>query len=432
MGLIGRDGSARGAWRALVPLVAAASLAGCWFQPGFDAHRSGHNGNERGLTLANVATLDQAWSVDLGSAAVLDPVVSRRGLHAVAGNTVYGRKLVDGAALWSDEVMPPTNLEGPNVVSAPSVRGNQVLVPAMSQPVLPDVPVPGTGVHVYDAGTGVEAELLDDVLAGGSATIDGDTLVGNSYLHLIGFDYISSIDVHDLANPTDPQKNWHSIHEFGGFDIQQVTTAAVGADRVVVGVGTRVEVYTRQKPAGCQEPQPGAVFCPTVWDRTFGARATQPALSDDEGTVFVGDATGRLWALAMADGAVRWQAVLNGQLVVAPPTVGDGLVYVAATDRIHAFDADGCGAATCSPLWSAPVAGGPITKQPALAGGVLYVGTESGSVLAFDADGCGAATCSPVWEASTGSSLITGGPIVANGNLVVGTYDGRLVVFRPD
>ena len=383
MGFSRRSGSARGVRRALVPLVAAASLAGCWFQPGFDSHRSGHNGTERGLTGANVATLDQVWSVDLGSAAVLDPVVSRRGVHTVAGNMVHTRKLVDGTGMWSDTVIAPTNPEGENVVSSPSVRGSQVLVPAMSMPL--DPPVAGTGVHVYDAATGAESPLLANVIAAQSVTVAGDTLVGNSLTHLIGFDYLSFIEVYDLLK-RGPQYNWRSIHEMGGFDIQIVTPAAVGADRLAVGVGSRVEVYTRERPAGCQEPVPGAVFCPTVWERTFGARATQPILSDDEETVFVGDATGRFWSLAMADGAVRWQAVLSGALVVAPPTVGDGVVYVAATDRIHAFDADGCGAATCS----------------------------------------------PVWEASTGSSLITGGPIVANGNLLVGTYDGRLIAYRPD
>jgi hypothetical protein len=413
-------------WRAMVSLVVVIGLAGCWYQPGFGPHRSGHNGAERGLTIDNVETLGQVWSVDLGDGAVLDPVVSRSGLHAVAGNVVHTRRLATGVPLWSDEVIAPMNTEGPNVVSAPSVRGSQVLVPAVSMPLSP--PVAGTGVHVYDAATGVEGPLLADVIAAQSVTVDGDTLVGNSYTHLIGFDYISFIEVIDPPSQT----TWRSIHEFGGFDIQPVTTASVGADRIYVGVGARVEAYTREEPAGCQEPQPGVVFCPTEWDRSVVGRATVPVLSDDEQFVFVGDAAGVLWTFYAVNGDVAWQGIPAGGQIVAPPTVGDGMVYVGSTDgRLRAYSAGGCFARTCEPLWTAET-GSSITKQPALAGGVLYVGTEGGSVLAFDADGCGAATCEPVWEASTGTSPITGGPIVANGNLVVGTADGRLVAYRPD
>ena len=44
-----------------------------------------------------------------------------------------------------------------------------------------------------------------------------------------------------------------------------------------------------------------------------------------------------------------------------------GLVVVSSPDgHIHAFEADGCGAATCEPVWSAAVAGtpgSPIVKR---------------------------------------------------------------------
>ena len=61
MGMLGtrRDrGSAGRRWRrALLPVAATVALGGCWLQPGFDPHRSGHNDLEVGLTEANVATL---------------------------------------------------------------------------------------------------------------------------------------------------------------------------------------------------------------------------------------------------------------------------------------------------------------------------------------------------------------------------------------
>ena len=101
-------------------------------------------------------------------------------------------------------------------------------------------------------------------------------------------------------------------------------------------------------------------------------------------------------------------------------------------DRLYAYPAAGCGAATCPPAWSAevdtlPNTGAPVL-QPAVAGGVVYLAGEGGVLYAFDAAGCGAATCAPLWSASVGSE-ITGAPAVSNGRVYVGTADARLVAF---
>ena len=182
-----------GVRRVLLSLAATVALAGCWYQPGFGPHRSAHNNIERGLTVDNVDTLAQSWSVDLGDGAVSDPVVSRSGLHAVSGNVVHTRKLADGAALWSDEVIPPMNTEGPNLVGAPSVRGSQVLLPAVSMPLNPRR---STGVHGYEP---PPRRVRPCSPTCSPAVRDGrrDTLVGNTYAHRVGFDYYSFIDVHD-------------------------------------------------------------------------------------------------------------------------------------------------------------------------------------------------------------------------------------------
>ena len=69
--------------------------------------------------------------------------------------------------------------------------------------------------------------------------------------------------------------------------------------------------------------------------------------------------------------------------------------------------------------------------QPAVAGGVVYTGSDDGSVDAFVAAGCGAPTCTALWSAETGSR-ITGAPAVSRGQLYVGTADGRVVAYaRP-
>jgi outer membrane protein assembly factor BamB len=69
-----------------------------------------------------------------------------------------------------------------------------------------------------------------------------------------------------------------------------------------------------------------------------------------------------------------------------------------------------------------------ITQQPAVAGGVVFVGTASGEVTAFNAAGCGSTVCGTLWSGSTGSE-ITGAPAISNGQLYVGTADGRLIAY---
>jgi outer membrane protein assembly factor BamB len=116
--------------------------------------------------------------------------------------------------------------------------------------------------------------------------------------------------------------------------------------------------------------------------------------------------------------------------VVASPALADGKLYVPTTDGdLVVLAADGCGAATCSPLWQATTPG-PIRQQPAVAGGVVFTGSADadGTVAAFDAAGCGAASCPSLWEAGTGSE-VTGAPAVAAGRLYVGTNDGFLYSF---
>jgi hypothetical protein len=54
---------------------------------------------------------------------------------------------------------------------------------------------------------------------------------------------------------------------------------------------------------------------------------------------------------------------------------------VSAGPTLHAFPDVGCGAATCSPWWTAPVDAG-ATSAPIVAGGVVYMGAD-GAVAAY-------------------------------------------------
>ena len=102
------------------------------------------------------------------------------------------------------------------------------------------------------------------------------------------------------------------------------------------------------------------------------------------------------------------------------PAVSGGVVYVGSTDgSLYAFDAAGCGHKLCRPLWTGSV-GDQIQSSPAVAGGVVYVASFGGTVAAFDAAGCGAASCQPLWTADLGGRVHFASPAVSGGRLFIG------------
>jgi hypothetical protein len=102
-------------------------------------------------------------------------------------------------------------------------------------------------------------------------------------------------------------------------------------------------------------------------------------------------------------------------------------VYVAAGDgRVVAFDAAGCAgvAAACAPAWVSEARAG--LTAPAVADGVLYVGSRRG-VLAYDPDRCvrrASTVCRAAWTGETEGAVSTA-PVVAHGVVYVGTEERR-------
>jgi outer membrane protein assembly factor BamB len=124
--------------------------------------------------------------------------------------------------------------------------------------------------------------------------------------------------------------------------------------------------------------------------------------------------------------------------VESSPAVANGVVYVGSDDHnLYAFDATGntnCSGSpkTCSPLWTAPT-GGSVVSSPAVANGVVYVGSADNKLYAFDAAGntnCSGSptTCQPLWTATTVGPVFSS-PAVANGVVYVGSNDTRLYAF---
>jgi len=129
-------------------------------------------------------------------------------------------------------------------------------------------------------------------------------------------------------------------------------------------------------------------------------------------------ALGRAWSGATA-GAVN-----------SSPAVANGVVYVGSADgKLYAF-AVGCatGGGTCAPIWTAAT-GGAIDSSPSTSGNHVFVGSADGKLYAF-AVGCatGGGTCTPLWTGATGGAIHSS-PTVDNGVVYIGSSDGKLYAF---
>ena len=124
-----------------------------------------------------------------------------------------------------------------------------------------------------------------------------------------------------------------------------------------------------------------------------------------------------------------WSATIGG-LVTSSPAVADGVVYIGSeNDNLYAFKAKGCGASTCQPLWT-DVTGGGVSQSPAVANGIVYVGADDGKLYAFNANGCGKSSCTPLWTSAPNSQGFTGSPTLANGLVYVGSGDHNFYAFK--
>jgi outer membrane protein assembly factor BamB len=156
---------------------------------------------------------------------------------------------------------------------------------------------------------------------------------------------------------------------------------------------------------------------------------TAPAVSG--GDVYSTRRNGDLAVFAAAGcGQLQCQAKWIGhtdELIMAPPTLADGVVYVATSQetggseaRLYAFDARGCGAAMCQALWtSTPNPTSVDWAAPTVGGGLVFSGAA-----AFPQHGCGAPVCAPRWRLNVDSGPTT----YANNTLFMCTTGGEVAI----
>jgi outer membrane protein assembly factor BamB len=101
--------------------------------------------------------------------------------------------------------------------------------------------------------------------------------------------------------------------------------------------------------------------------------ASSPAIWSD--LTFFGSKDGFLYALETQTGKLRWKTRV-GEVVTAPPMIGDGVVFIQAGGTFALDTSNG------KILWRAGLAGA-IQSVPVLAGETIYLASLSGEIYAL-------------------------------------------------
>ena len=427
----------RRAWTAALAALLATSAAGCWSMPGQGSRRQGHNPFETAITVDNVDTMAPVWTTVVGAEEPVHdpqvrpvpagpPVVSSAGrVHVSTGDSLQFLDAATGArdTILSDwtgaenrDLRVYTTSDGRFGFGARS--GNYQQVTAW-----------------YDAGTGEQAtgpnvgdigSLREPWIAGASNFTDfgqGPGPVGVVFLR--------------VGNLDDPGKGWVGrLANGGGRGGLVLTDTAViqAGPGIAAPDDSTVQNGIRSFALEGSAPTCGSSYldhaCPQWIVPIDGTTASPVVLSDDDATAYLSTDAGTVYAVSTADGTIHWSAAVGAIHQQAPALADRVLLVPTGSGALVALDAEGCGAPTCSPLWTTSATGSELTQQPSVAGGVVFTGDDDGTLAAFDLAGCGAATCEPLWVDELGSR-VTGAPAISLGKLFVGLQDGRVIAYAP-
>ena len=301
------------------------------------------------------------------------PVASSvHGTPAVADGTVYVPSLrgtlyaVDagtGELRWKVEPEapePPLNLRSysyysPAVADGKVLWAHQTRHGKASRGLLTALD-PDTGAAIW------EAPMTGATMSDGTpAVADGRVYVGN--------ETADRVIAYDLQTGT---QLWTATARLGGW--QDAAPTAVGG-RVFIGSNNRV--IARDAATGADlwtHQSPDASWVP--------GNATPSAPAVDGDTLYMGFPDGRVTALDVVSGAVRWSVRLPGSAylggVLSPPAVSGDTVYVGSNNgRLYGLEK-----ATGAEVWSYEI-GSWVASGPAISGDTLVAGAWDGNLYAF-------------------------------------------------
>jgi outer membrane protein assembly factor BamB len=374
-------------------------VAASWAQYGFSPTNTRFNPYESAISSANVSTLTLAWnySAPLQYAA---PVVVNGDVYFTDGDKhLYARNAVTGASAWTFNTPYSVGWD------APAFYNNDL----------------------YFAGQYLETVNIANVTQGWMS----DTVVGN-YPTIVsgGTVYADGAGVLMAFNTSGcPSKScaptWTLTGAIGGPAVSGNTVYAAGSAGVLAADAATGKIMWTGVVAA-SDVYPGS----PVVDGGYVFLVSTASYTASSSTLYAFDASG----CGQATCEPLWTATVPqiGSINVTATglAVANNTVFVNGVG-LYAFPEGGCGASSCSPTWIGQT-GQPnsamIDNAPAVANGLVYVGSEDAHVHAFNANGCGAATCQPLWSAAVVSAHM-GPPILINGMLYITVAPSLLYAF---
>ena len=144
----------------------------------------------------------------------------------------------------------------------------------------------------------------------------------------------------------------------------------------------------------------------------YDTQTSAPVVVD--GTVYVGSADNRLYAIAADSGRERWHFETQG-IVRSAPAVSDGVVFFGSRDHnLYAVDAS-----TGSMKWRVDTLK-EVVSAPLVNKGTVYIGSRSSDLFALDA-----ATGGVKWKNFYWSSWVESSARIRDGILYIGSSDAQ-------
>lgn len=157
-----------------------------------------------------------------------------------------------------------------------------------------------------------------------------------------------------------------------------------------------------------------------AWQFATGHYVFSSPAIDSSGTIYIGSANGRLYALR-PDGRVKW-SFLTGAEIQSSPAIGrDGTIYFGSADRkVYALNRNG------GKIWDFAT-GDLVLCSPALgANGTVYIGSRDGNYYALAPDG------SKKWAFATGQYYTDMPAVIGPEGTILVSAAGTIHALNPN
>ncbi|MDB6170402.1 MAG: peptidase and in kexin sedolisin [Verrucomicrobia bacterium] len=262
-----------------------------------------------------------------------------------------------------------------------------------------------------------------DVINGGTydGAVNSNSLVtfnataGTTYYFQIDTTNVSPTGGDFTLTLTDPA--W-AFAAYGGI----VSSPAVGSSGTIYfGAGTAIT----DKPLGDGTEPETSVYAlnpngTKKWSHPTGNAVdlSSPAVGAD-GTVYIGSADKKLYALDGGTGSLKWSYTAATPIGSSPAIATDGTIYFRDDSILYALNPSG------TLKWSFALGGLTYASPVLAADGTVYVGATGGSFYAVNPDG------TQKWKFTANGDIYTSGAVATDGTVYFGTLNGNFYAVTP-